>query len=452
MLDEKIVRWAQDAIGKGYSAEQIKNSLLQKGFSSSDIDNLIGTISRPSSGSPVQNPHSYGVWWAGLIVILLVATIATLLFTGNLKLELGDGKAQISPAQKIAAFSKPGVVLLQTVVSGTVYLDVPSYDSESDLFLTDPATGEIIPSQDSINKPLELAFAGSGFAISPDGYIITNAHVVSINKDEITTDFMNGFIPAYLDQLSMQYGTLNAEFVDLMTSYLYKHTYFSEFKTDVYVNTGVTIPGVATVQKGNIADIRKIGVPESAKDVAILKIDSKNLPTVMLGNSDEAKTGDRIYILGYPAAAEISLTATGEAIEPTLTSGVISAERKTTDGARLLQTDAAISGGNSGGPAFDENGNVIGIATLGSVDPLTGQPIQSYNYLVPINFAKELINEANIKNTRSAVDERYEKGLNYFWNKKYKNSITEFESVRRLYPAHPYIQEYLTEAQEALER
>lgn len=455
VVDEKIVKWVRDTLSKGYSKEQIKNALLQRGFNSSDINDLMLTISQPSTilEAPTPKSHHYGIWWAGLIIILITATVVTLVFTGNLNLDFGKKETtQVNPAQKIATLSKPGVVLIQTVVKGTVYVDLPATEIESNKFLTDTDTGEILPSKNTINQPLELAFGGSGFIISPDGYIITNAHVVSINKDNIINDFMKGFIPSFLDQLSVTYGTLDTKFVNLMTSYLYKHVYFSEFKTEVYVNTGVTIPGVATVQKGNIADIRKLGIPESAKDVAILKIDSKNLPTVKLGNSDEVKTGERIYVFGYPGASENQLTSTQEAIEPTLTSGIISAERKTSDGARLLQTDAALSGGNSGGPAFNEKGEVIGIATLVSIDPFTGQQVAGFNFLVPINFVKNFMNEVNVKSTQSSVDEHYQKGLELFWNKKYNKAINELESVKRLYPAHPYVQIYITEAQEAVEK
>lgn len=457
MVDEKIVRWAQDALSKGYSTEQIRNALLQRGFNTADVNDVINTISKPILTPPLEAPkpktHHYGVWWTGLVVILIVATVTTLVFTGDLNLQFGKKETvQINPAQKIAALAKPGVVLVQTVVSGTAYVTVPITDPETGNFLTDVNTGEILPSQDTINEPLQLAFAGTGFIVSPDGYVLTNAHVVDVNKNELMSDFTAIFVQKFLDLLSQRYGTLSQELVNSMTNYIYKQTYFSEFKTDIYVNTGVTIPGVATVQKGNIADIRKLGLASSAKDVAILKIDGKNLPTVKVGNSDETKTGDRIYVLGYPGASEFELTSTEEAIEPTLTSGVISAERKTTDGFRLLQTDATISPGNSGGPAFNERGVVIGIATLATIDPITGQQVQGYNYLVPINFAKGFMQELNIQNKQGSVDDHYQNGLEFFWNKRYNKAINELEAVKRLYPGHPYVQNYITEAQEALEK
>ena len=461
MVDKRTVNWAKAALSKGYSKEQIKNALSQRGFNPADINDLISQISQPSSPLEAPRPtHHYGVWWTGLIVILIAASIATLVFTGNLSLDFGKKETtQINPAQKIAAFSKPGVVLIQTLVSGTFNLAVPLSDPDTGIFMIDPNTNRLIKSEETFSKDFEEGFAGSGFIVSPDGYIITNAHVVDLNSQDYINQFTSNFVQDYLtivdEKVQKTYGDSiynYPDIIDAVNDYIYKETYFTNLKINVYVGTGVTIPGVATIQKGNVADIRKLGTSGSAKDVAILKIDGKNLPTLKIGDSGEVKTGDRIYILGYPGASETSLTATGEAIEPTLTSGIISAERKTTDGFRLLQTDAAMSGGNSGGPVFNEKGEVIGIATSGSVDPFTGQPVAGFNFLVPINFAKGFMQELNIQNKQGSVDEHYQEGLEYLWNKKYSKAIDELETVRRLYPAHPYVQSYLTGAQEALER
>ena len=452
MVDEKIVKWARDASIKGFSKEQIKNNLLQRGFGQSDADNLISTISQPSGAlkSPAAT-HHYGVWWAGLIVILVVASILTLVFTGNLNADFGKKEAvQISAAQKIAAFSKPGTILVKTIVTGTVSMPVIASDEEG--YPSFDEDKQFIPTTEIYTKYLEEVLVGSGFIISPDGYIITNAHVVSSDENSAKDILFDSFAGFMGKEWAIGYGDSVYELITPLANYIVSNGQLSDIKTTVYVSTGVAIPGVGTVQKENPADIRKVGTPNSGRDVAILKIDGKNLPTMKLGNSDEAKTGNIIYVLGYPGASELDLTATGEPLEPTLTSGVISAERKTTDGFRLLQTDTTISPGNSGGPAFNEKGEVVGIATLATVDPITEQQIQGYNYLVPINFAKDFLQELNIQNKQGSVDEHYRKGIEYLWNKKYKKAIEELEAVKRLYPAHPYVQNYLTETQEALEK
>lgn len=455
MVDDNMLRWARDALSKGYSIEHIRNALLQRGFNQAYINDLIATVSKPQT-SPLVAPrrsYHYGVWWAGLVIILIIASIATLVFTGNLSLDFGKKEtAQISSAQKVTSLAKPGVVLVEVFLTGVLNVPVPETNEQGQL-VHDPETLEIYKTNEFITKPFNTPVArGSGFVVSSDGYIITNAHVV--DTEGIKNDFVYALISLLgneiINQFSLKFDVSDPAFSEMIFNYLNKNTQIEGLQAVIYVRNGIVSD--TDIQKGYIAEIRKYGTPLSARDVAVLKIDGKNLPTLKFGNSEEAKTGDRIFVLGYPVASENTLIATQQLIEPTLTSGVIGAERKTTDGFRLLQTDATISGGNSGGPAFDEKGEVIGISTLVSVDPITRQPHENYAFLVPINYAKSFMNEANVRNAQSPVDEHYQKGLEYFWNKKYKKAIDELESVKRLYPAHPYVQSYITEAQEALER
>ena len=206
------------------------------------------------------------------------------------------------------------------------------------------------------------------------------------------------------------------------------------------------------------ADIRKVESPIDAvfrggmgNDVAILKISQDNLPTVKLGDSDEVRLAERIFVIGYPGVATFHpLLEKASEIEPTLTAGIISAEKTTKGGFKVFQTDTAITHGNSGGPAFNERGEVIGIATFGSVDLTTGQEVAGFNFLIPINLAREFIREMNIVNTPGPVDEHFERGMRFFWNGQYDKAITELEIVTRLYPGHPSAQEYITKAQEKL--
>ena len=146
---------------------------------------------------------------------------------------------------------------------------------------------------------------GSGFVISADGYVVTNNHVVA---------------PA-----------ANGAVVEEIT---------------------VTMPDRKEYRA------RVIG-RDAQSDLAVLKIDARNLPFVRFGDSTKARVGDWVIAIGNPLG-----------FGGTVTSGIVSAlyrnvgpEGPGTGGAygRYIQTDAAINRGNSGGPMFDLNGNVIGI-------------------------------------------------------------------------------------------
>lgn len=148
----------------------------------------------------------------------------------------------------------------------------------------------------------EATSLGSGFIVSPDGYIVTNNHVIS--------------------------GGRNGAAVDSIT---------------------VTLPD-RTEYKAKL-----IG-RDVVSDLAVLKIDATNLPYVKFGDSTRARVGDWILAIGNPFG-----------LGGTVTSGIVSAlHRNTGQGGaydRYIQTDASINMGNSGGPMFDLNGNVIGINT-----------------------------------------------------------------------------------------
>ncbi len=140
---------------------------------------------------------------------------------------------------------------------------------------------------------------GSGFIISPDGYIVTNNHVISAEARGATVE------------------TITVTLVD---------------------------------RKEYVARI--VGRdPES--DLAVLKVEATNLPYVKFGDSTKTRVGDWVIAIGNPFG-----------IGSTVTAGIVSAVHRTGLGGpqtRLIQTDAAINQGNSGGPMFDINGNVVGI-------------------------------------------------------------------------------------------
>ena len=129
---------------------------------------------------------------------------------------------------------------------------------------------------------------------------------------------------------------------------------------------------------GDEYEARLVGF-DQMNDVAILKVEAVNLPTVTIGSSDELIVGDQVVAIGNPL---------GE-LTSSLTVGYISAKDRTinTDGnlINMMQTDAAINPGNSGGPLFNMKGEVIGITTAkysGSTG--SGASIEGIGFAIPI--------------------------------------------------------------------
>jgi len=134
-----------------------------------------------------------------------------------------------------------------------------------------------------------------------------------------------------------------------------------------------------TLQDGRKFEGRVIGSDQKT-DLAIVKIDAKNLPYAELGDSDTLEPGQWVVAIGNPFG-----------LHETVTFGIVSALKRSLDNpdqsGHLIQTDAAINPGNSGGPLIDLNGRVIGIneAILSNA--------QGIGFAIPINLAKKHLNE-----------------------------------------------------------
>jgi serine protease Do len=161
---------------------------------------------------------------------------------------------------------------------------------------------------DDNGKPItrEATSLGSGFVISADGYIVTNNHVISGGADNS--------------------------------------------------RARVTVSAITVTLADRKEYTARVVGRDPVSDLAVLKIDATNLPFVQFGDSTRTRVGDWVLAIGNPFA-----------LGGTVTAGIVSAiHRNIGQGGaydRYIQTDAAINQGNSGGPMFDLNGNVIGINT-----------------------------------------------------------------------------------------
>ncbi len=114
---------------------------------------------------------------------------------------------------------------------------------------------------------------------------------------------------------------------------------------------------------------KQYGAPVGqGKDVAVIKIEVKNAPVLLLGNSDAMKLQDHVTVLGYPGAADTfnsGILDSKSTLEASITDGKISAQKKSASGAPVLQVSAPATHGNSGGPVMPDKMEVAGLRTFG---------------------------------------------------------------------------------------
>lgn len=125
---------------------------------------------------------------------------------------------------------------------------------------------------------------------------------------------------------------------------------------------------------------------DSENDLAVLKVNGDNLPVAAFGDSDLLTVGDRVYAIGNPLGVEL---------RGTLTDGIISAINRDVevDGRTrtLLQTNAALNSGNSGGPLINEYGQVVGINNIKMVSRATS--VEGLGFAIPSAYMERVVND-----------------------------------------------------------
>jgi len=353
-------------------------------------------------------------------------------------------------AERVAALNAPATVLLYGTYKAILTYPYAIYNQNKD----GTFTFEAHPEKKVITETIDEAWTGSGFIVTPDGYIITNAHVAS---DKLVKDLYLWNL-AYQDTVNLvNAGSITAaqaeQFFIARYMFYVTHGKFAPEQTLIYVLLGTTTFTEDLTAKGILADTKISGEPVGMtfnamwKDVAIVKISSDySLPTVQLGDSDKVDTGHSVYVIGYPGME--TPTVQNSIFEPTITAGIVSSLKSMPGGWRAIQTDATIHHGNSGGPAFNSKGEVIGLATFGA--SAGGQELSGINFLVPINVAKEYITQLNLKPRRGEIDQYWEEGLNLYWGNHFSAAVTQFQKVLDLYPGQPYATRYMRQAKDAI--
>ena len=249
----------------------------------------------------------------------------------------------------IILFTIMMLVALFTILAYTLFLDSKQYNYtekvvgtkliyEEEINQSDIIIEDIMESTVGISKiknagttiflenSTENLGLGSGIIVSSQGYILTNQHVAG-------------------DKYATCYVTLK---------------------------NGVTDTGVVVWASEDL-------------DLAIIKINMKNIPEAILGNSENIKIGNKVYAIGNPVGYELQSTVTSGIISGVNRTIKIEDEDKKTYMESLIQTDATINEGNSGGPLINQKGEVIGITTMKIEDA------EGLGFAIPINIVKPVI-------------------------------------------------------------
>ncbi|MCL5987108.1 MAG: trypsin-like peptidase domain-containing protein [Actinobacteria bacterium] len=313
---------------------------------------------------------------------------------------------------------------------------------ESPNLLVEPAVSVIVTMYSGLvydayyntwDGPYQTGGWGSGVVVNPDGFIVTAGHVVEWGEDEVKY--------ALIDQQVFQfYDTTNwtdDDWTWVYANFKVEGQNGSKPDREIYVQFNQAEGGIDNIQKWYRAELIDFS-PWEQRDIAIVRIEGRNLPSALLGNSDDLEVGNQITVIGYPGAADIS----DESIMvPSVTQGIVSA-RKMVGGTEVYQVDASAAPGNSGGPVVNTNGDVVGILTMGSPDA------QGFNFIRPSNDIKQMVNKNGVENTLGWSTEEFKAGLIAYYAGDYETAIEHFRNILDIFPSHLKAQEYIQKAKE----
>lgn len=361
----------------------------------------------------------------GLFVLGVLAISITSVFTLRGK---NNANPQKFTGEDTAKIIKPAVVRILQHSAGQITFPKFEIDAENLII-------NIIPNQQSAAEKVDSYIGGSGFVVNPNGYIITNAHVASENsiKDSLIEKELERVLKEKFGELNEDVVIKNFEslenfyfFYENSIKILKGKTVFNLDSQIVVLNPSDSQEYLTSLIKNSFPATR-VWVNEDYqlddKDVALLKIDLKNLPSLLLSDDLSINVGSEILVFGFPSTAEITLRSP---LESTLTNGLVSAIKfSPKKNLKIFQTDAKISTGSSGGPLLNKDGKVIGIITFQTGSSLR-QEGDSFAFAIPITVAKDVLNKQNITNIEGEYNQKLKEALTYFHKNQCESAMEKF--------------------------
>ncbi len=322
-------------------------------------------------------------------------------------------------------------------------------------------------------QPDSIYETGSGFIIHPDGFVATNGHVVQryydMNESQLAKDFLEkAAVKACGPALALVPEGARKERIRVIVSDPRNRGNVRLSKRlQVHLSTGTIYS--AEVKAFSPAIKPEEGQPASAsasasgppepertgKDVAILKIEEHNLPTVRLASSSGGlKLGEPIFVIGYPGVVLYhDFLSRKSQLEASVTTGRVSGFKIDLTNRRVIQTDAAITWGNSGGPAFDLQGNVIGVATFISTTLEGDQAVQGFNFLIPVDSIREFAGQIGLApEPVTPFMQAWGRAVRAYFDGEYRRSLESTDAAWRIMPGFPDVEHLRSDIQMRLDK
>ena len=302
---------------------------------------------------------------------------------------------------------------------------------------------------------------GTGWFLAGDGRLITNAHVVQpayrpsedLRRAWTRQAVEAACLPALLQAQGLARGQrpeveerLRRQIQDASVP---TATVTFAPQVSVVLSTSSRLPAEVKKYSPPVTE----GAGKAGRDLALLQVPGKDFPTLPLAAGPPVQIGDPLHILGFPGVVlSHELLNQTASVEASVTNGAISGFKEDVANQPVIQTDAPAAWGNSGGPAVNRHGEVVGVLTFVTLAPgPEGSIVQGFNFVIPAAAVQTFLQDTGVApNAGSRFNTAWWAGLRAFFADDFATAQARFTEANGILPNLPDVKRMLAEAQDKL--
>jgi S1-C subfamily serine protease len=283
--------------------------------------------------------------------------------------------------------------------------------------------------------PAPFRETGTGWFIASSGWLVTNGHVVSPAYRPPEWVAREQTQKAINQACGDRSGTGRARL---------------EPSISVLIANGVRLPATVVKYSPPVA-----GEAMSGQDLALLKLEAADMPTLALADSTKTRIGDRVHVIGFPGVVlSHELLNSSAKMEASVTSGAISGFKQDRANQPVIQTDAPAAWGNSGGPAVNDAGEVVGVLTFVTLSSnAQADIVQGFNFVIPAAAVMKFLEGTPVpRDEPSRFNAAWYAGLRDYFAGNHRRARAELAEANRLLPELSDVRRVTLENDERLKR
>jgi S1-C subfamily serine protease len=386
------------------------------------------------------------------MLVLLGAALCSLAFGTTAQAAGFASGGLCTAARRGVALALPAVVRITSTYQAQLI-----YTSSEGSSVTFPQNG----------GSYSLTISGAGVFITGTGDVLTAYSAVSTPQETLDVLLAQRAAPDIAQALNDSHPGQTVNAADILNQLLNDpqswQPIIQQPDSALYLGSGYSgstkVSSVANLQSYPVTIIAQSSPDQPVNsDLAILHVDGlRDLPTISLGDAAQVYQGDTLTITGYPASADLPQSDgsidPNNFLTPSVKTVTVSAFKTAQDGAQLIQVDGNVEAGDSGAPALNADGQLVGVVSLAAG---SGTGAGQAHFLHPVTDAQALIRQHKLNLAQDTFDQRWAAAYDACASTRsghWHDAYNQYSQLARLYPRFKGVQPYLayTRAQAAHE-